>query len=628
MASLQLIQVRRLREDGTTWEIPFKAGLNLLIGPQNTSKTRTLRIADFCLGHPQNARDRFSQAMVAEYREFTLEIRINGSAHVLTRRFKASGQQRQIDVDGTIIEASEFSRWIAERLGWGWPPISIPRGLHSATIVNEIPLTFRAAYRHIYRRADSWTELASGEFDYLRRGVIAFLLGIARQVYRGSQVQITQEQQRLEELERRRVELRATLNEAVERAASGFRERGTTSLDSIEQTVREVEDQISAVQTERDELASTLRESPGYDAQQDASVAALHEEIRLLSEEEARLSEIISEQGILIETLRADIQRLERARAATIRFNTVMVTACPQCHQAVSAEDAEEGRCYVCHQSVAHDTRERRLDLEQRLLREELAELDETIQKSEVQLGVIRREKARQTDRRQQLLDRLDRERRELVTPLIRTFERLQRTLGQLEQRRASLLQLVQLRGRVTALVREQQQVSERLDQLQRTSHAQASDRGLIMARTSRLAAWMNTFLDNLSEGGRLGGRVTVDPNTLEFFVGSDVWTNVLGDELKIPFLLAYHYAYLRLSEEEDIPFPRLVILDNPFQQDVGAEVIESALMQFADYCGDRSDTQVIVATQRELPLLVAASRIMFDRRFDPDGEGANEIRE
>ena len=627
MPVLQFVNLRRTRADASTWDIPFRPGLNLLVGGQNTSKTTTLRIIDFCLGHPGNARDRFSQAIVAEYESFQLLIAIDGVEHVLTRRLNAPGQQRQVDVDGILRDSVGFNEWIARALGWGWPPVFVPRGIYSPVIANQNPLTFRAVYRHVYRRANSWTEWARGEYEYYRRGVVAFLLGIAREIYQGPQVEITQEELRLGELAQRRIELRATLNEAVERVTAGFREQGATTLDSIEQTIAEIDSQIRDTQSEREQLTSTLRDDPRYDAIQDERLSALHEELRQYSEQENDLVQALVEHQLLASTLAGDLQRIERARVATSVLNTVMVTACPQCHQPITRDSASADHCYVCHQHLGEDNRDRRLTLERTSLGGELAELEEAIREAQSDLATVRQAKEQRIAERTELTAKLDRERRELVTPLVRVFERLQRRLGQLEQRQSSLIQLTQLRQRVSTLEREQLQVGERLARLRAAAEVRVTDRGLIMERTSRLAGYMNLFVDNLPPDGRLGGSITVDPESLEFFVGRDRWEHVLGEERKVPFLLAYHYAYLRMSIDDDVPFPRLVILDNPFQQDVSDIVVENCLKQFSDLCSGRLDLQVIVivGSQRVLPELRAA-RVEFPTEFNPEPDGGEGL--
>jgi hypothetical protein len=126
-------------------------------------------------------------------------------------------------------------------------------------------------------------------------------------------------------------------------------------------------------------------------------------------------------------------------------------------------------------------TRDRRLTLETRSLEAELVELEEAVGATETRLRIVGQEKERRLTEREKLLIQLDRERRQLVTPLLAGFERLQHTMGQLEQQRALLTQLIQLRQHVGAVDEEQQRVVERIHALESAATARAADRRLIV---------------------------------------------------------------------------------------------------------------------------------------------------
>jgi hypothetical protein len=620
MPALRLVSLRRLRVDGTFWDVGFTPGVNLLVGGQNTSKTTTLRIIDFCFGHPESGRQRFSEAIVSEYQQFELTINVNGEEHVLTRRLHQPGQQGMCDVDGSLMDSREFSEWIAVRLEWGWPPFFVPRGLFSESITHEVPLTFRALYRHIYRRANSWTDWATGEYEYYRRGVLAFFLGIAPELYHGTEVQEAQERLRLVDLRRRQIETREVLNDAVARASEGFRHAGVTTLDTIEQTLDEITDEIGELNKSRDELSRSVRADPHYDAQQDAAVTELHDQLRELGHELFDLRQSVAEQETAASTLRGDVDRISRAREAASSFTSLMVTACPQCHQSVGRNRAEGGQCYVCLQPIREDVRDRRLELEQKVLQAELQELGDAIAHGRERLSLLHARQAYLEQQRAERLARLDSERREMVAPLVREFEAIQHRLGLLDQRHASLSQLVGLRQRVDELERQQVEATRTLEELERATAERQSDQGLVLDRVGELGRHVNEFVGNLPAEGRLGGLVSVHPQTLEFFVGRDTWRNVLGEERKVFLLLAYHYALLRMCADQEMPFPKISIIDNPFQQDVDETSVRVALQKYAALCDEVDDLQVIVATQRHLPE-IGGNRIHFDQVFDPESE-------
>lgn len=622
MPSFQLIRIRRTDTSGEIWDVDLRPGLNLLIGQPNTSKTTTLRIADFCLGDGQPAREKFGAAIASEYAGFEINLRINHIDHVLTRRTAERGQTTLTDVDGDLEDTQAFNLWIAGELGWG-PPLMIPRGRVSASATQEDPLTFRAVYRHLYRRADSWTSFASQEQEYLRRAVVAFLLGVAPEVYKGREVQITRSEQELQALDAERISLRSTLDDIVRRAAEGFRSSGTTSLDSIADTMIDVTTQIDEARTQREDLAAVMRGEPSYDTRMDARLAVLHERLEVLSKDAEQVRETLDSHRRLTSTLDGDLQRLQRARLATAALSMITVSACPACHQPLSptADDPDSERlCYVCRQPVGEDVRERRLTLEEHSLRNEKLEIESVASKLEERLAVITHERGTLTAEREALRSRIDEERRRFIAPLLQDFERVQFRLGQLEQRMQSLQRLSHLQDYMVTLDARRRAVEQHLAEIRQEAGSRRSDTGLITSRTTRFAALMNEFVDQLGPTGAIGGLVSLSQQDFSFYVGREQWEHALGSERRVLFFLAYHYAYLKLTTEADIPHPGFVILDNPFQHDLDPVLVEDALTRFDELCRDHSNLQVIVAVAagRELPGL-EAHRVAFHRVFNPE---------
>jgi hypothetical protein len=173
------------------------------------------------------------------------------------------------------------------------------------------------------------------------------------------------------------------------------------------------------------------------------------------------------------------------------------------------------------------------------------------------------------------------------------------------------------MRARVAHIEAQQRKIEHDLVALRAEDVAHAPDRGLVAQRSSDLAERMNQFVAQLPPSAALGAPVTVNSNTLEVFVGRDVWNQVLGNERMVVFLLAYHYALLRLGTEVDTPFPGLAILDNPFQQDLRDDLTIAGITQIAQLCEGREDIQAVITTRRRLGQ-IPAHRIRFSDTFEP----------
>lgn len=620
VSRLFIQRVTRVREDGTFWETVFAPGLNVLIGPQNTSKTTTLRIIDFCMGDERNAKDKFGRSIADEYSEFRLELAANGNEHVLIRRLKKAGQIRQVEIDGQLASASEFSQWALDELGW--PELSIPKGLDNS-VTEEVALSFRSVYRHIYRRADSWTEFAYREHEHYRRAVTALLLGLAEPIYsrRTLEVLIARTSNELAHLEGRRRELRETIDDAVRRVVDRRLEFGSVDLASIGVAVGSIATQIEDLEQAREALRMRTRAHPGYDNDLDQQLAGLNHEIAEAIQSIGIFAAVLLEQGRLIQTLEADKKRIQRAMVATDLFDSILVSTCPACHQSVERRGFDQssvyGSCYVCRQVLKPDVKQRRLELELLTVEQEQAELREVVGNTERQLDELRALRLQREADRHQLLDRIERERRAFVTPLLREFEQVQFRLGQLEQQRGALERLGGMQGQVASLDAHRLALTSQVEDLRQAAIVHHEKSGILVERTNMFAEVMSSFLRGLPSVSQRWGLISVDPQTFTFFVGRELWQNALGEERKVLFLLAYQYAYLYLSAREEMPYPGLAILDNPFQQDAPEDQVEDALSALAKLCGEDPSLQVIVTTRRSVKGILGR-RIRFDRVFNP----------
>ncbi|MGW7197661.1 hypothetical protein [Streptomyces chryseus] len=88
---------------------------------------------------------------------------------------------------------------------------------------------------------------------------------------------------------------------------------------------------------------------------------------------------------------------------------------------------------------------------------------------------------------------------------------------------------------------------------------------------------------------------VSIRDTDLAFYVGSRPWDQGLGAEAKVLFFLAYSYATLFLEKnlDRECAFPGLLMLDNPYQQVIAADVVRQALTELAE-AARPTGTQVI----------------------------------
>jgi hypothetical protein len=620
MSRMALESVTRIGEDGTVWRSNFRPGLNLLIGERNTSKTTTLRIIDFCFGDNKTATTKFGSSIASEYAAFEVGLTIDGHDHSLRRETRTPRRQGATLVNGSWMRPEEFNQWIMTSLAW--PEIDIPRGLRS-TVTETIPLTFRTLYRHIYRKADSWTEFASQEQEHHRRAVVAFFMGIAEEVFRVQAVQVgvAQLEAEINELDHQRREMIEIIGDVVGHATSP-NTNSSVGVDELPDLLRRTESSVQDLNDERLELLGGIRSVQGYGDELDAELRDIQVRLDEYLEAEKELRRITEEQSKFITSLQADRDRLERAVLSAQLLQPIVVTTCPACLQAIerafeNAQPAQGSDCYVCGQQVAEDTRVRRIELERTTIDQEIRELEALVSGSQARLDELNSDIEVLKAARDSTLAEIDRRRRDLVAPTLSRLEHLQYELGQLQQLRGTLQGLLGLQSRIDDFDLRKQESIRRLDALETSRNSISTTRGILQERSSEFALSMQEFINDLDLPGGLGGRIEIDPSDMTFYVGREPWHNALGDERRVLFFLAYHYAHLDLFGRHLIPHPGIVVLDNPFQHDVPSDLVIQGIRNLVEIASS-SDAQIILATRRGLDEL-AANRIYFDDEFNTE---------
>lgn len=166
--------------------IDFEPGVNLLVGPPNSGKTKWFETIDYLLGYKQKPGDLFGGAMVADYDSCFLHLLIGDRCYLVSRYISESFSHRRIYLSPVDLSepATEFALddWV-ERIPklLGLPELVAPSGNPVARPWKR--LGFRSLLRHIYRRQRSWGGLVDKQPESEQRLCILYFVGIARRIY-------------------------------------------------------------------------------------------------------------------------------------------------------------------------------------------------------------------------------------------------------------------------------------------------------------------------------------------------------------------------------------------------------------------------------------------------------------
>jgi hypothetical protein len=600
------------------------AGLSVLSGVRNSSKTTTLKAIDYCLGNRDSPTEALKAAVADEYVEVSIELTLNGTPTEI-RRSLQHGRQNKVVLNGDEFPVGEFSDRILHKLGW--PTLSIPKGIQATTATELTPLTFRSLLRHIYRNEDSWTQFADKEQEFLRRAVISYLLGFAPTRYSNHDFELAAAQRRLATAQAAEREVHDSTDRSVaavcenlqlptprsEQQVNSIRTDLRTELDAVvrqrSQLTREVE-QLVAGRQEGDAGAV----NHGYDATLSRQYEQATQRLTSTAETVAGLEQVLTAYKQSHNTVRAEIARMERLLASVDVFDSLPVRLCPACEQKIDIHrDHPEGTCYVCTQPVTEDQRRRRGELEKRSLIAEADDLQEVIARTSHDLDHARVDHQHAQSTHQDIARQLNVERAARLAPFMARLEEMAAQTATLEQKLMALPAIEQMLARKTTATQTSQAAQDRLNRLkQQLDETPTTGRNPI-DRCALFADRMNEFLNRHRDDVWVAGNVAISVDDLTFYVGTRPWNQVLGAEARVLFFLAYSRALLLLAQDlgDDGPYPGLLMLDNPFQQGIASEVVHEVLRDIAN-AAEATGAQVISTQAVPVPRLTPEIEQIF----------------
>jgi len=607
---LRIEKVTMVHHSGEYDEYAFTSGmLNILTGVRNSSKTTTLNAIDYCLGDRNGATDALGAAVADEYVAISTSLKINGNPHILTRSLQ-HGRMNKVTIDGDEITADSFSDWILSELGW--PKINIPKGRIATTATELTPLSFRNTLRHIYRSEDSWTDFADKEMEFLRRAVVSQLLGFARSRYSNKDFKLAQAKRRLAEAQAVEREVQESTRQAVTAISERLQLPPARSMEQVNAARDEVRTQLDAVYQQRQQLTAEINSivqggtesaaAAGYDSSLTAAYEEVSRHLQRAAEDVVSLEQLHEEHSHSAKTVTAEISRMERLITSVEFFDELPVRLCPACEQHVDPRrEHDENACYLCFQPVDDDQRRRRAQVEIRSLKSELADLQDVIARTAVDLQTAQRRREELQARQARLAERINEERAAQLAPFMTALERFAAQIAQLEQKMTAfpaIEEILQRRVEASQAVNAAQQTLDAIDDEPAGPTLPGPSPS---ERCAIFADRMNTFLQRYREHW-VRGEVTISDSDLTFYVGTRPWNQALGAETKVLFFLAYSYATLFIATDldEECAFPGLLMLDNPYQQGIDPDVVRTVLKDLA-LAAQITGTQVI-STQALLP--------------------------
>lgn len=575
---LSISRLDRQLASGETEHLDFEPGVNLLVGPPNTGKTKWFQTLDFLLGDDgQNPFEGAEETgLDKKYDAAGADITIGEERFRIDRRWRQSGAKGKVFVDDEEMIARDFQHWLMDKLGM--PVLHYPKG--SPMSGQTWPeLSFRSLLRHIHRQQRFWGDLADKQYEGEQHACLLQFLGLAEILFSDDYADLVRLKMDSQRLKARRDQYGQTLDELTREILSEPGLSVSVNAQSIRSAQERVNSEIESLQQRRVAALSTAQ-GKAVDESQQSRVSALGERRADLLAKIETLQVELREATERVEGLRRDrvdlgseLERIARASDAGEVLSDLKITNCPACDQPVVQVSAAVGDCFLCHQHLPKNDKNDqlgavRIRFEQDRLTAELKEVDELVSVLEREVKDRANNLASSRDELGKVQNEL-KPAREAVAALVQDeISAIDRALGEASERQAQLSRVMRalaienkMQDEILQLESQIEPIEEKLGGAKRAIDFDA--------RAALLEDGINDYLNAINELRSDVWRhdqVTVNLTASGFVVrvGRRKWSAVLGGTDSLYFLMAYHYGLMSLSSKDSCHYPGFSIIDVP----------------------------------------------------------------
>lgn len=593
--SLFIREISRTPAQGLYDKLTFRPGVNVVVGPPNTGKSKWLRMLDYLFGDDGTPQDVFGEILFEKYDSVEMVVSLNGDDLKVKREWKKTGVTTRISVDDELLSRDQYTELLAKRLEI--PPVHYPQG--NPYGLRAWPLLgWRSLFRHVYRRQEFWSDLADKQPPSEQHACLLQFLGLAQYLFSEQYGSLVEKEKKVAELEMTRQQFIDLLQE-ISKEIVQEKELGVAlTPESIDSAIARLNSDIKKIEEERSTILKKLLatavsskvQTPDSSTSHDAvsemterlSQLQVEEEQTLtaLKKNEARITEVTEQEQLISD----ELAKLRRSREAGEILSELRITHCPACDREISRRSSDTRDCYLCgrpfeSQEASDLGSIKRLDFEVEQLGAELSETHDLLSQLRNE-GQLLRQKARSIDLQieatKQSLRPIRRAVAAILPPEIAAADmkmgRLQERMSQLRRigsaldRRSKIAdQIAQIRTDILALQSEVDSLNKTVD------FDRAAD---------DLTDGMNTYLNAISKINPKSWtqdpvQFSLDERTFRVRIGRNNWSTKLGGTLSLYFLISYHYSLLSLCQKRLSNFPGLCILDFPAELEDGSAVAD-----------------------------------------------------
>jgi hypothetical protein len=591
--TLLIRELSRSPHQGREDKLTLEPGVNVIVGPHNSGKSKWFRMLDYLLGNENKPEEVFGEDLVEKYNSTRGVFEIGGEELVVERRWNEPGVRTKAFINGESTAIRELWGLLMERLEI--PTINYPQGdPYSPRAWPE--LNWRSLFRHVYRRQAFWGDFADQQPASEQHACLLQFLGIATDLFSEKYRNLVSHEKKIRDLQIAKDQFVAMLQE-VSKEIIDEQELGIAlTPQSIETAVQRIQSEIDARRSQREITISSMLDSVTKDRTGEGTqinrdkverlgedLASLYVEqetiISSIEKTEARLEEIKNYRGLIAE----ERSRMERALHSGYALAELKITHCPSCDREIQATE-DDSRCRLCRRPFSEETESgnssaHRLDFELEQLSGELEETDDLLER-------LVKDVKRLSDDRAQVSNRISRI-KELLEPTRTALSViLPPDIGISDVEIGRLLERLQQLERIKTTLDRREKIADQINEIQQLVNAleleiaEQSKKVDFERAGDLLSDGMNTYLNMIKSinprswtqeevSFRLG------KNDFSVKVRTGNWKTKLGGTLTLYFLIAYHYALISLTPLPDCNYPGLVLLDFPAELEDASSVAD-----------------------------------------------------
>lgn len=591
------VRIERLRLIGTSRDIEFRPGLNVITGPITSGKTTVLRLCRFLLG---STNFQFIREVTENSSGIAGAVHLGEHQYAIVRPL-VSTADAPVEIAGpnTILrlpayrtpdDSSTYGDWLLERLDL--PRLRVPRA-PSQPESPPTPVTINDYLLYCDLAQNEIDDSVFGHHDAFKNIKRRYVFDI---LYGRFGIEMAQLYEELRELDPKIRALRAdraTLERVLSETPWENRAELERALAEAQQELKEASHSVIAVADAAPPEGSDLRRQL---RDLEESLAATLDELRREMASMGRLEALIGQ-------LRTQSARLTRSIVADELLLDYEFLKCPRCGAAVDESREGHGRCRLCLQEPERSVTRDDLLGEQKRIGAQISETQELIDAHKARVRDLGHRIEQTRERRSALAAELDFRTRSYLSDAGEALTRGSEKRASAQERVARLQDYLGLFARLDRADIEASVLEQRKEELEMQLEAQRQVPSHFTERVQHLASEFASILDSFSVP-RFPG--VAEPSTIDFRTYQPVLYGRRFDELssqglKVLVNVAHALAHQRTAIACDIPLPNILFIDgltsNIGHEDLDEERVDSIyhyLIGLSRELGDR--LQVIVA--------------------------------